>query len=260
MRKLIVLLLVALGTSIVTNAQDGFGPSAGDISVSLQLGKAESFSNLQYVAKPSTSSDYSLYTPYATTVSTSDNSMMNMIGVEGKYFVTDQIAVRLSGMGIIDVTPAQTSVPGVTYYNTQLQNAGVSSIVLPAYNAIESKTTHRFTANVGGDYYFAVDSRRVCPYGGAMLSFNYGRHQYFTLDDDDLGARFSETYGLGGSVVGGIDYYVAEGMFLGFEVKAFNYIYSVNKLAPVAGVEAYDANTHTISFLSNPVFKIGFKF
>ncbi|PZX18041.1 putative OmpA-OmpF-like porin [Breznakibacter xylanolyticus] len=278
MRKLISILFLALGTGSLSFAQNGFGPAAGDISVSMQLGRAESFDNLQYVRSPVNSNyyngDYYLNTPFATTVSTSSNSLVNMIGVEAKYFVTDQIAVRLSGMGMIDLTPAQDAVPGLNLYdlvdyNTQqkLQEAGVDNVVLPSYREIESTTTHRFVANVGGDYYFSVGSQRVFPYAGAMASFNYGRHQFYAPDSDpttaagvELSSRFFETFGLGGSLVGGVDYYVAEGMFIGFEIKAFNYLYSVNKMMPMAGVEAYDADNHTIGILSNPMFKIGFKF
>ena len=70
----------------------------------------------------------------------------------------------------------------------------------------------------------------------------------------------SENYGLGGSVVGGVDYYVAEGLFLGMEIKAFSYMYSVNRIFPQPGMEGGDADNHHIGIFSNPMFKIGFKF
>jgi len=270
MRKLLALILICY-TGGFAFAQNGFGPVAGDITVSLQLGRAESFYNLQYVQKPVNTYDgqYTLSAPYATTVSPDDNSLVNMIGVEGKYFVSDQIAVRLSGMGIIDLTPAQEETPGTTVslydlfdYETvqRLQSQGVTNVLIPSYASIESKTTHRFVGNIGADYYFQVASPRVHPYLGVLATLNYGRHQYYTLDDDDLGPRFFETYGIGASLTGGVDYYLAEGMFVGLEIKAFSYLYSVNNLSPMPGVESYDSDSHTIGFLTNPMFKIGFKF
>lgn len=275
MRKLISYLFMTIGVGAMAFAQDGFGPAAGDISVSLQLGRAESFDNLHYVNSPINNNGYYyMSAPHATTVSSSSNSMVNMIGVEGKYFITNQIAVRFSGMGMIDLTPAQDAVPGLNLYNLvdyqtqqQLIAAGVDDVVLPTYSSIESSVTHRFVGNIGGDYYFAVESRRVNPYVGAMVSFNYARNQFYAPDSDpytaagaELSSRFFETYGFGGSAVGGVDYYVAEGMFIGFEIKAFSYLYSVNKMMPIAGVETYDADNHSIGIFSNPMFKIGFKF
>lgn len=283
MRKLISYLFMTIGVGAMAFAQGGFGPAAGDISLSMQLGRAESFGNFQYVESPVNTSEYyypkgsyRMYAPSATTVSSSDNSIVNMIGVEAKYFVTGQIAVRFSGMGMIDLTPAQDAVPGLNLYDLfqddkqiiqEFKDAGVNDVVLPSYREIESNTTHRFVANIGGDYYFSVGSPRVFPYAGAMASFNYGRRQFYAPDSDpntaagvELSSRFFETYGFGGSAVGGVDYYVAEGMFIGFEIKAFSYLYSVNKMMPIAGVETYDADNHSIGILSNPMFKIGFKF
>lgn len=270
MRKLLALILICC-TGGFAFAQSGFGPVAGDVTVSLQLGRAESFSNLTYVQKPvdTNNGQYYLSAPYATTVSSNDNSLVNMIGVEGKYFLSNQIALRLSGMGIIDLTPAQEETPGATvslynYFDPKtvqmLQSQGVTDVVIPSYAPIESKTTHRFVGNIGADYYFQVASPRVHPYLGVLATFNYGRHQYYTLDDDDLGSRFFETYGIGASLTGGVDYYLAEGMFVGLEIKAFSYLYSVNNLTPMPGVETYDADSHTVGFLTNPMFKIGFKF
>lgn len=269
MRKLIAYLFIALGPASLAQAQNGQGPAAGDITVSMKLGRAESFQNMQYVQSPLStySGSYYLSTPYATTVSSNDNSLVNMVGVEAKYFVTGQIAVRLNGMGIIDLTPGQDQVPGLILSDEKLQAAGIDDVVLPSYSAIESKTTHRFVGNIGVDYYFTVNSPRVCPYLGVMGSFNYGRTQYYAMDDDpttpsgiELSPRFFETYGLGGSLTGGVDYYVADGMFIGLEIKAFSYLYSVNKMMPMAGVEAYDADNSNIGFLTNPMLKIGFKF
>jgi outer membrane protein W len=269
MRKIIAYVFIALGTASLAHAQNSFGPAAGDITVSMKLGRAESFQNMQYVQSPLSTynGSYYLSAPYATSVSSSNNSLVNMVGVEARYFVTSQIAVRLNGMGIIDLTPGQDQVPGLIWSDEKLQAAGIDDVVLPSYSSIESRTTHQFVGNIGVDYHFAVKSPRVSPYLGVMGSFNYGRTQYYAMDEDpttpsgiELSPRFFETYGLGGSLVGGVDYYISEGMFIGLEIKAFSYLYSVNKMMPMAGVEAYDASNNNIGFLTNPMLKIGFKF
>ena len=42
--------------------------------------------------------------------------------------------------------------------------------------------------------------------------------------------RLGEIYGVGGSLVGGFDYYFAEGLFLGIEIKAASYMYNVKEI------------------------------
>lgn len=254
--KRFVLSIVLIISAGLVMAQGGFGAQAGDISVSLQLGHAEDFDDLQFVQKNADS--YSIFAPSNSTSSTYNNSLVNMIGVEGKYFVASNIAVRLSGMGTISNTPAQQDVPGVPNPDNGIE--GLPNMVIPSYSDVPSTSFHKYILNVGGDYYFSTGGTRVFPYAGGQLNMNYGQRKDFTLLDDDLGERVSETYGLGGSVVGGVDYYIGEGFFLGVEVKAFSYMYSVAKMFPQPGMEALDADNHSVNILTNPMVKLGFTF
>ena len=224
------------------------GPQTGDKSVSLILGKAENFGNLQYVEK--NASLYSIYSPNNNTVSSSDNSLVNMIGFEGKYYITNNIAVRLSGMGMMSASPAQDSVPGIA----------LDPVSIPEYADVPSTEVAAYIVNIGGDYYFDTKVKGLFPYMGIQGNVNYAKQTSFTLQADDFGERVAEAYGFGGSAVGGIDYYIADGMYIGFEAKIFSYMYSVAKQFPYPGMEAIDADNHTVSFLSNPVFKVGFTF
>ncbi len=257
MKKVLLSIVLTMTTCLVM--AQGFGPQAGDKSVSLQLGRGDDFSDLQYVAK--NLGTYTVYVPSNSTASTDDNSLINMIGVEGKYFLSSNLAVRLSGMGLISSTPAQQDIPAVInpeYYDDEVDE--LSYISIPGYSDVESSSSYKVLVNAGADYYFNVGNDRLYPYAGAQLNFNYGQSKYFTLEDDDMGERVSETYGLGGSIVGGVDYYIAQGFFLGIEIKAASYMYSVARIFPQPGMEGGDADNHSTTFFSNPMVKIGFKF
>ena len=255
MKKIIFSVVLTI-TSCLAMAQ-GFGPQAGDISLSLQLGRAENLNDVQYITK--NQSTYPIYAPSNSSASSSSNSLVNMLGVEGKYYLSDNFALRLSGMGLISNTPAQQEVPGVPNpdYNA---SSGLPVMTIPNYADVPSSSRYQFVANLGADYYFSVGNDRIYPYTGAQLNGTYSQRKDFTLLEDDLGERVSETYGLGGSFVTGVDYYVAKGFFLGLEIKAFSYMYSVNRIFPQPGMEAGDAGNHFIGIFSNPTLKIGFTF
>lgn len=238
-------------TACLVMAQ-GFGPQAGDKSISLLLGRSDDFSDLQFIEK--NLDNYTIYAPTNSTASTSSNSLVNMIGVEGKYFLSSKLAIRLSGTGLISSTPAQDDVPGIADPDNEYSN------IIPGYADVPSSSYYKILANVGTDYYFNVGNDRLYPYSGVQINFNYGQRKDFTLEDDDLGERVTETYGLGGSIVGGVDYYIAQGFFLGIEIKAASYMYSVARIFPQPGMEGGDADNHSTTFFSNPMIKIGFKF
>ncbi len=251
MKKYLIFLGLFVSVAVM-QAQETYGPKAGDISLSLQLGKAEDFDDLQYLEVNQDS--YTIYVPGNSTVSTSDNSLINMIGVEGKFFLSDRNAIRLDFMGVMSATPAQDEVDGISYsYDDE------STTVIPSYTSVPSSGVYKFVGSLGFDHYFSVRNKRLWPYLGAQFNGKYGRRQDYEAEDD-LSERISEVIGLGGSVVTGVDYYVGPGMFLGLEVKACSYMYSISRIYPVAGVEAGQAFNHTLGFFSNPMLKIGFTF
>ncbi len=255
MKKIIFSIVLTMSACLVM--AQGFGPQAGDVSLSLQLGRAENLNDVQYLTK--NQSTYSIYAPSNSSASTNSNSLINMIGVEGKYYLSSSFALRLSGMGLISNTPAQQDIPGVPNPNYDPES-GLPSMSIPNYADVPSSTRYQFVGNLGADYLFSVGNDRIYPYVGGQLNGSYSQRKDFTLVEDDLGERVSETYGLGGSVVTGVDYYVAQGFFLGIEIKAFSYMYSVNRIFPQPGMEAGDADNHTIGIFSNPMFKVGFTF
>ena len=72
--------------------------------------------------------------------------------------------------------------------------------------------------------------------------------------------RHVEGFGFGAQAVGGVDYYLMEGLYFGFEIKPVSYIYSYSAKYPAPGLEALEADNHTISFFSQSFLKVGFRF
>jgi outer membrane protein W len=263
---LIAALLLLAGGAVAQS----FSPQAGDKSVALRFGRAVSFGDLSFY-EVNRSVNYS---PSGTLPSlneassiefSTENSMANMVGVEFKYFITSQIAARFSGSGAIAGSPSQDAVEGVNdptgeyYPGTYLQG----------WRMFEGRTTKQLYIDLGADYYFASNYSRVNPYGGVQFNSSYGQLELFDgyrgLDGNDeviptYDTRRGEAYALGGSIVGGIDYYLAEGLILGIEIKAINYMYEAKRIFHQSGMDAQDADTHNTAFLSQPVIKLGFRF
>jgi len=254
-----------------------FGPQAGDKSMALRFGRAVSFGDVQYAEVNSAvnESEYwnfdgvapSLSAPSSSGFST-QNSMTNMIGVEAKYFITSQIAARFSGAGAVMSSPAADAVMGTGEASVDGEPAYPGTYV-PGWEMMESRTTKQFYVDLGADYYFASNYSRVNPYGGVQVNATYGQMEiadgFRGVDDNGEvipthDTRRGEAYGLGGSIVGGIDYYLSEGMFLGIEIKAFNYMYNAKRVYHQSGMEAQDAATHNTAIFSQPVIKLGFRF
>jgi outer membrane protein W len=247
-----------------------YSPQAGDKSVSLRFGRAVSFGDLSYTEiNRGTSSYSSLELPAISAPSSSrfstQNDMTNMIGVEVKYFLSSQLALRFSGAGAITGSPSQDAVSGID----DATGEHYPGSYLPGWKMVEGRTTNQFYIDLGADYYFASKYARVNPYAGAQINSTYGQMEIFDgfrgLNNDGeviptYDTRRGEAYALGGSLVGGVDYYLSEGFILGIEIKAVNYMYNVKRVFHQSGMEAQEADTHNIHFLSQPVIKLGFRF
>ncbi|TAJ09391.1 hypothetical protein DMA11_20155 [Marinilabiliaceae bacterium JC017] len=275
MKKRIVFGILSFAMVVIggvnMNAQT-YGPQKGTKTISMQMGRAESFGNLDFYELNQNTTSYAdetvIGTPYSSTYSSYSNSITNMIGVEGKYFWSSLWAARFNGSGAIISSPSQDAVTGVPALEGHEETA-FPGTTIKDFRMLEGRTTKQFYLNVGVDRYFPTKYERVFPYVGAQINSTYGQMEIFDgyrgLDSEGevistFDTRRGEAYGLGGSLVGGIDYYLAEAFFIGFEVKVCSYLYSVKRVYHQEGMEAQDADTHSTSFLSHPSFKIGFKF
>lgn len=274
MRKTILTMVAGLLLSMFLvngiHAQ-GAGPHGGGLSFSLILGKTQmvagdfiSFYEVNQVPY----SNWDIYTDInvPSLNSFSGNSLVSMIGVEAKYFITPQIAVRFNGSGAINSSPSRDATPAVV--PDQGDDFGPGTFI-PGFRMTEGRTLGQFYATLGGDYYFAVGSARVNPYAGLQLNSAYGLMEIFDgfrgLDNHEevittWDERRGEVWGVGGSVVGGIDYNLAEGLFFGFEIRAASYMYMGKRLFHQPGMEAQEAASYNTSFLAMPMVKLGFSF
>nr|WP_319399365.1 BT1926 family outer membrane beta-barrel protein [uncultured Carboxylicivirga sp.] len=266
-KKVIFSIACVLGLcSLSINAQD-YAPQAGDKIVSLRLGKAVDYPSLSSyeVNRGTTNSSVNMAQPVTRSSFFNDNSsIVNAIGVEAKYFITSNIAARIAGGGLMVSSPSQDAVEGVgDVYNDYPGTA------IPGYAHMEGRTTMQFYGDLGVDYYFTTKVPRLFPYVGLQGNGVYGQMEisdgYRGLDGNgqvipSYDTRRGEVYAFGGSLVGGVDYYLAEGFFFGFEIKAASYMYNVKRIFHQQGMEAQDADSHVTSLFAEPVIKLGFKF
>lgn len=272
MKKTIMMIVafVLLGSFLTreASAQEGIGPQGGDLSFSLILGKTQmlpsGFLSISEVDQ----------TPYSTSLSDASNAYINppdvnfysgssltsMVGVEIKYFFSPQLALRFSGSGSINSSPALDAVPAIRIDN---------QVILPGYRMTTGRTIGQYFANLGVDYYFSTGRERVHPYAGVQFNSGYGLMEIFDgyrgLDYNDepltiWDVRRGEVWGLGGSLVGGVDYFLAEGFFFGFEISAVSYLYTGKQLFHQAGMDAQGVGVHNTAFLAMPTVKLGFSF
>lgn len=211
--------------------------------------------------------------PYNNTVGTSENAVTNIVGAEGRYFLKDDIALKLSGGAILSNTPYRKNVPGfiVTDATGQYITTTAASW-LPAYNSVISDSRTDVNINVGAEKHFKPKYERLSPYVGVTIPIYYGRRQQYdpTINDAklptdplfivDVGVRTTELVGFGLSAVAGLDYYIAEGVYLGFEIKPISYVYTYTNLRPGPGLPVQKADNTSLSFFAQTFFKVGFKF
>jgi hypothetical protein len=270
MKKCIIIstLLIGLLGSVLAQETTGFGPVKGDFSGAVLFGRGSFLSSgLDVPSAPFTSGNWNVSgsAPYLNSVEAGSNDVTNMLGVEGRYFFTDKIALKISGGAILRSTPGHVNIPG--YVNSNVPNAAW----IPDYDAVIQSNRADYNLNIGGEWVFPSKKfDRVFPYVGANIPLFYGRRTLydptFTTDDAgnialvDIGLRHTEIFGFGLQAVAGLDYYLAKGLYLGCEFKPVSYVYAFNKKIPAPGLEPLEADTHTWAFFSQIYLKLGFRF
>lgn len=296
MKKIIFLFILAisiLSSQSLMFAQENYGPVAGDKTLSLKFGRAASFDISYYEIDYAAQSFYnntgsndanlvnsSMMQPYTATRNSNYHNMNNAIGIEMKYFLTNRVALRFSGSGIISGAPAQNAVEGIAftsespYYEGEIPvyHGGdeiLPELVIPGYQHQPGFNETRFLFDVGADYYFKSKLERIFPFAGIQFNSTYASTRIFdgyrgTNDEGEVIPSFpdrkGESYGLGGSIVGGLDYYLASGFFIGLEIKVASIMYNTKKVFPTEGVSPQTGATYNSLFLNDPVLKVGFKF
>ena len=275
MKKYLILCFILVSSLTSANAQDKhsdhhykgdtckvearFAPQKGDFTAAMVFGQGAYLnSNLQVPYRWWVSGS----APYANVVEPNYNDITNMVGVEGRYYATNKFAISLSGGAILRNTPAQLNIPAVNDIN--------GYPIIPAYAAVVANERIDANISVGGQWLFNTKNDRLFPYIGFALPFSYARQSLYDptinlnaqgdVEIVDLGARHADITAFGVQAVAGADYYIAKGIFFGFDVKPVSYIYAFSIKTPGPGLLSLESDTNTLSFFAQFSFKVGFKF
>lgn len=274
MKKYLILCFILVGALTGVTAQDKdssqdcegapcehvYAPQKGDFTAAMLFGRGAYLNGGLVV--PSSYDDVSGEAPYDNTVSTNENSITNMVGVEGRYYTSNKFAITLSGGAILRNTPAKLAIPEVTDVN--------GNQLIPGYEAVVADERIDVNVSVGGQWLFNTKNDRLFPYVGFALPFDYARRSLYdptvTVDGSgnvnitDLGARHVDITAFGVQAVAGVDYFIAKDVFLGFDVKPVSYSYAMSVKTPGPGLYNLESETNTVSFFAQFSFKLGFKF
>lgn len=264
MKKYIIISALLIGLMGSLSAQN-LGPSAGEMSGAVLFGNGPYLS----VPVPYAPQDYSSWTvsgsaPYMYLVENGENTLMNLVGIELRYFLTGNIAIKASGGAVIRKNPSVINIPGIMDPNSP------NATWIPNYSSIEQRNSMDANLNIGADWIFKTKYDKVFPFAGLNIPILYGKRTYYdptiTFSEygdpviSDISPRHGEVYAYGLQAVGGLDYYFAEAFYMGFEFKPVSWIYAGSRQFPAAGLPALKAESNTFSFFNQVNFKIGFKF
>lgn len=271
MKKYIIIsaLLFCLLPSVLAQEETAaFGATKGDFSGAVLFGRGSFLvTGLDVPSAPYNNTGWSVSgsAPYLNAVEAGYNDVSNMLGVEGKYYLSNKFALKISGGAIYRGTPSRGNLPSV------IDPSAPNSVWIPYYNAVIQDQRIDANLNLGADFIFPSKKYdRIFPFVGFNIPLMYGRRSVFdptiTVNSDgsfviaDVGVRHAEIIGFGLQSTAGIDYYLAKGLFMGFEFKPVSYVYAYNRKLPAPGLEVLEADTHTWSLFSQIYFKIGFNF
>lgn len=226
-------------------------------------------------------------------------NLVNLIGIQGKYFLTDRWDVNLMFSMNINATPSKDFIEG---------DNSILSMPIQDYKYVEGRIENAWTVALGSNYYFNTKNERINLYVGGVLGWQMGRiatkspytgETFYPNDEnitgDDLGtpslpnlpgvsgddqsdvttgdnesmeedvqlyvpnSRAGQIFGLRVGAVAGIEYSLAKGLVFGFEVQPVSYRYDHIQICP-KGQAAYKVGHHSIGLFATPNLKIGFRF
>ena len=290
LKKLSTLLLLAmmaapiLAQTISSKKCDGvmFAPEKGQWQISVFLGGGNKFYNedANYYLLPKhtntggeiglpngSSTDSGNLNDYLNISGLTGNSLTNILGFEGKYFLSDCWDINMQFSMDINLTPKKDYVEGETM---------VEDMIIPAQKYINAQMTNNWFVSVGTNRYFKVSNPRIHPYLGASVGFQMARIETtepYTGDkiyDEDIeeglpsqlylaGSRAGQAFGVKTAGVAGIEYSIAPGFVLGFQCQPLAYRYDVIQICP-KGFDKYNASHHNIKIFDMPVLKLGIRF
>lgn len=292
-KKLCTLLILAtlsapLLAQTVGSSCDGvsFAPKKGQWQISVLLGGGNNFysENTSYllpkfshngtvdkdgtIGLPDADAQDGDLSAYLNIDGLNNNSLTNILGIEGKYFLSDCWDINFQFSMNINLTPKKDYVEG--------EYDEVPDMIIPAQSYISARMSNNWYAAVGTNRYFKVGNPRIHPYLGGSLGFQMARVETtkpYTGDmvkDPDTevevpeqvygsGSNAGQMFGVKAAGVAGIEYSLAPGLVLGFQFQPLAYRYDVIQLCP-KGFDKYNASHHNIKIFDMPVLKLGIRF
>lgn len=280
---MLTILSAPLLAQTVGSESDGvlFAPKKGQWQVSVLLGGGNNFYNekTSYLLPAFTNTGGSVGLPdkgeasqgdlnrYLNIDGLNNNSLTNILGIEGKYFLSDCWDINFQFSMNINLTPKKDYVEG---------DYEVEDMIIPAQDYISARMSNNWYAAVGSNRYFKVGNPRIHPYLGGSLGFQMARVETtkpYTGDmvvDPDTevevpeqlygsGSNAGQMFGIKAAGVAGIEYSLAPGLVLGFQFQPLAYRYDVIQLCP-KGFDKYNASHHNIKIFDMPVLKLGIRF
>ncbi len=230
-------------------------PKKGSFTVGLLLGRGHFINTNLTVGTPVSGA-----APYVRSIDANDNSFVNMVGIEGKYFVTNKMAVTLRGGAILRHTPNRLNIPGV--------KGADGTMVVPAYKAIKGQDNVEVHVAPGLQWYLNLKSARLQPYVGFAIPMDYARETLYdptvevrngVVTKYSYGASNADLFGFGAQGVAGLDYFLTKELFIGFEVNPVSVQYVFMGKKPQPGTILRESENLTYSFFGQFAFKLGFK-
>jgi len=270
-----VLTVASIGAQPIERSGSAqFAPRAGQWQISLVLGRGLFFpiENSNYLLS-SEFADNDIGLPGGNTPNQSgdpavlfhigslnNNSIANIAGIQGKYFITNRWEVNAMFSMDIGVQPQRTYGDG---YSDQL-------VQIAGYQYVLGRLTNDWLAAIGTNHYFNNCNGRIFPYLGVMGGLQHARIQatfpytgeefgnFVWADDLYAHARAGEVFGVTGALTAGVEYNLLPGLNIAFEVRPFNYIYTIGRMYSQGLL--WNANTHSFKFFALPQLKIGIRF
>lgn len=196
-----------------------------------------------------------------------ENSLMNVAGIQAKYFLSARWSLTaMLGMNI-NLTPKKDYIEG---------DLEVEDMPVPSYKYIEGRLGSSWMANIGSDYYFHTKNARISPYLGILGGFQMARletnqpatgetvidpatEEETPVEIFRASKRAGQVWGTLGAIVAGVDFSLTKGLVLSIEVRPAAYRYSRIQIKP-AGMAPYEAGHHNIQAFAMPALKLGFRF
>ena len=288
-KKLCTILLLAAFVAPSWAQQTGgskegvvFAPRKGQWQVSLVLGNSGQFYNEntsyllpQYtntegsIGLPNGGTDYSGNLNYYLNISgLNDNSLVNIAGLQAKYFISDCWDINLSFGMNISITPKKDYIEG---------DNSVPDVIIPDQKYVNAQMTNNWYMSVGTNRYFKTGNPRIHPYLGVVAGFQMARIEttepftgktYNDGEDEDealpeqvyvAAGKAGQMFGIKGAAVAGIEYSIVNGLLFGLEFQPVAYRYDVIQICP-KGIDKYSISHHNIKMFEMPVVKLGFRF